>query len=69
VQTLLGLYSRSLATDSSADLLGFEETTCESESREGEQTGVIVHGLLGSARNWRGFSRELAKSYSQKSNR
>jgi len=63
------LDSRGLATDSTADLLGFEETTCDSESREGEQTGIIVHGLLGSARNWRGFSRELAKSYAQKTNR
>jgi len=60
---------RGLATDSTAEVLGYEETTCGSESREGEQTGIIVHGLLGSARNWRGFSRKLAMSFAEKSGR
>ena len=72
LQALIRLDSRGLATDSTADtvdLLGYEETFSDSESRDGEQTGIIVHGLLGSARNWRGFSRELANSFSKESGR
>ena len=69
LQALIRLDCRGLATDGAAELLGYEETTCDSESRDGEKTGAIVHGLLGSARNWRGFSRELAKSFANKTGR
>jgi len=69
LKALVRLDHRGLATDSTAEVLGYEETTCGSESREGEQTGIIVHGLLGSARNWRGFSRKLAMSFAEKSGR
>ncbi len=61
-------FTRSAAS-SPAEGLGYEETTCDAKNRDGEQTGIIVHGLLGSARNWRGFSRELAKSFADRSGR
>ena len=57
------------ATASNSGLLEYEETTSASESRENEATGIIVHGLLGSGRNWRNFSRTLANDLAQTSGR
>ena len=57
------------ATASNSGLLEYEETTSASESRDNEATGIIVHGLLGSGRNWRNFSRTLANDLAQTSGR
>lgn len=54
---------------SSEGLLGYEETTCQNDDRSNEATGVIVHGLLGSGRNWRTFSKVLANNFAQVSQR
>ena len=69
LQALIRLDCRGVATGSSPELLGYEETTCDAESRDGEKTGIIIHGLLGSARNWRGFSRELANAFAKETGR
>ena len=57
------------ATASNSGVLEYEETTSACESRENEATGIIVHGLLGSGRNWRNFSRTLANDLAQTSGR
>ncbi|CAE6076003.1 unnamed protein product [Arabidopsis arenosa] len=49
--------SRSLQT------LAYEEVR-SSGDRKSESTALILHGLLGSGRNWRSFSRSLASSLS-----
>ncbi|XP_024013834.1 protein ABHD11 isoform X1 [Eutrema salsugineum] len=49
--------SRSLQT------LAYEEVR-SSGDRKNESTAIILHGLLGSGRNWRSFSRSLASSLS-----
>ena len=50
-------------------ILSYEEAVCDSETRDNEAIGILVHGLLGSGRNWRGFSKALANDLSRESNR
>ncbi|KAK3031448.1 hypothetical protein RJ639_035271 [Escallonia herrerae] len=54
-------FTRSLET------LAFEEVRSPSDERPSKFTAFVLHGLLGSGRNWRSFSRTLASTFSTSS--
>ncbi|XP_076916786.1 uncharacterized protein LOC143576622 [Bidens hawaiensis] len=51
----------------SLETLAFEEVRSPTHKPEPDHSAFILHGLLGSARNWRSFSRNLASSLSNSS--
>ncbi|KAK6944037.1 Alpha/beta hydrolase fold-1 [Dillenia turbinata] len=60
------LLSRFLGSSRSLETLAFEEvrSPSTSSSDKPDRTAFILHGLLGSGRNWRSFSRNLASTLS-----
>ncbi|CAH8268392.1 unnamed protein product [Arabidopsis lyrata] len=57
------LFVSCFTTSRSLQTLAYEEVR-SSGDRKSESTALILHGLLGSGRNWRSFSRSLASSLS-----
>ncbi|KAJ0253526.1 hypothetical protein HA466_0111990 [Hirschfeldia incana] len=53
-----------LSSSRSLQTLAYEEVKSSGDDRKHESTALILHGLLGSGRNWRSFSRSLASSLS-----
>jgi len=57
------LFASCFTSSRSLQTLAYEEVQTSGD-RESESTALILHGLLGSGRNWRSFSRSLASSLS-----
>ncbi|XP_010515726.1 PREDICTED: protein ABHD11-like isoform X2 [Camelina sativa] len=57
------LFASCFTSSRSLQTLAYEEVR-SSGDRKNESTALILHGLLGSGRNWRSFSRSLASSLS-----
>jgi hypothetical protein len=57
------LFASCFTSSRSLQTLAYEEVRTSGD-RESESTALILHGLLGSGRNWRSFSRSLASSLS-----
>uniref|UniRef100_A0A1J3DT36 Abhydrolase domain-containing protein IMO32 n=1 Tax=Noccaea caerulescens TaxID=107243 RepID=A0A1J3DT36_NOCCA len=57
------LLSSCFTSSRSIQTLAYEEVKTSGD-RKYESTALILHGLLGSGRNWRSFSRSLASSLS-----
>ncbi|KAI8527250.1 hypothetical protein RHMOL_Rhmol12G0061200 [Rhododendron molle] len=60
-------FLRRITTSRSLQTLAFEEVRSSSTDRPPDFTAFVLHGLLGSGRNWRSFARSLAPSLSNSS--
>ncbi|KAE9459012.1 hypothetical protein C3L33_09077, partial [Rhododendron williamsianum] len=60
-------FLRRITTSRSLQTLAFEEVRSSSTDRPPDFTAFVLHGLLGSGRNWRSFARTLAPSLSNSS--
>ncbi|KAL5721202.1 hypothetical protein ACHQM5_013791 [Ranunculus cassubicifolius] len=55
---------RSLVNSRSLQTLAYEEIKSNTDNKPYTATAFVLHGLLGSSRNWRSFSRNLLSSLS-----
>nr|XP_043621400.1 protein ABHD11 [Erigeron canadensis] len=68
LNSLIYPYSTTTSSHRSIETtIAFEEVRSPNPEPEPDHTAFILHGLMGSARNWRSFSRNLASSLSTSS--
>ncbi|EOA24359.1 hypothetical protein CARUB_v10017598mg [Capsella rubella] len=58
------LFASCFTSSRSLQTVAYEEVRSSGDGKKNESTALILHGLLGSGRNWRSFSRSLASSLS-----